>query len=56
MKPGRHWLYHTGLVLAAVIVIPWFLADKLDDLLQAGTAGAARPAYRPGAGTTACRR
>ncbi|MFG3015931.1 hypothetical protein ACGFZB_36895 [Streptomyces cinerochromogenes] len=33
LKPGRHWLYYVGLVLAAVIIIPWFLIDKLDDLL-----------------------
>ncbi|MBL1087283.1 hypothetical protein JK359_35905 [Streptomyces actinomycinicus] len=33
LKPGRHWLYYMGLVLAAVIIIPWFLVDKLDELL-----------------------
>ncbi|MEU1012487.1 hypothetical protein [Streptomyces sp. NPDC005890] len=33
LKPGRHWLFYAGLVLAAVIIIPWFLVDKLDELL-----------------------
>ncbi|MEU1406428.1 hypothetical protein ABZ471_29385 [Streptomyces sp. NPDC005728] len=29
LKPGRHWLYYTGLTLAAVVVVPYFLADQL---------------------------
>ncbi|MEV0981130.1 hypothetical protein [Streptomyces sp. NPDC049915] len=33
LKPGRHWLYYVGLVLAAAIIIPWFLVEKFDELL-----------------------
>jgi len=34
LKPGRHWLYHGGLVLPAVIILPYFLADQLSNKLD----------------------
>lgn len=34
LKPGRHWLHHTGLVLAAVIIIPYFLVEQLMNRIE----------------------